>query len=312
MPDWTIKQADSAPTFSDTLTWNTGAAVDLTGASVKFVMRSRTATSPAVNATATIVTAAAGTVSYTPSASDTATAGHYTSYWTVTFANAVVQRFPTVGFNTVEVQENLETANQTIVELDDVKQYLNFPSTERSHDGELATLIAGVTPVVEGIVGPIVPRTYTAEAYDGGSPFIQLRHRPVISVSAVTEYWGSVAYTLAQVATPDLGSTYSYSFEAGGRLVRRNAGGGTQAFPSGFGSVLVTYIAGRAVTPPNVRLATLELVRVNYQQTQQGGRPTFGSPGQEDSFAGYQMLGFFVPNRVRELLASSKRAPSIA
>jgi hypothetical protein len=75
----------------------------------------------------------------------------------------------------------------------------------------------------------------------------------------------------------------------------------------------VNYTAGYAAVPQNVRLGTLELLRVNWQQTQQGGRPQYGSGGfGADDLVGYQVLGYFVPNRVRELLAPSRRAPSIA
>ena len=62
--DFTIKQGDVLPVLNDTLTYSDGSAVNLTSATVKFIMRSLTATLPTVNTTATVVSATAGTVKY--------------------------------------------------------------------------------------------------------------------------------------------------------------------------------------------------------------------------------------------------------
>lgn len=312
--DFTFKQGDTALICLDTLTDSSGAAVNLTGATVKFVMRARSSNAATTNNTATIVSAAAGTVSYTLGAQDTALAGLYAQTWVVTFSGGTIETFPTVGYNTVEIQENLTTVNQTIVELDDVKDYLNLGTTDRSHDGELLRFVAGLTPVVEFITGPILPKTYTNEMYNGGTPLISLRKRPIISVSNVTEFLGPIAYTLTQVAERDQGSIYSYLVSPPGSILRTTAGGGVQPFFGGTDSVMVTYTAGFVKTPENVRLGMLELLRVNYQQTQQGGGGRIGGGSQllDEGEPVQQMLGFFVPGRVKELLAPNRRHPAIA
>lgn len=313
MADYACKQADTAIICLDTLTYSDGTAVNLTGATVKFVMRQRSANAPTTNLAASIVSAAAGTVSYTLTAQDTATAGLYAQTWVVTFSGGLVETFPTVGYNTVEIQENLTTVNQTIVELDDIKEYLNLSTTDRSHDGELLRFLAGLTPVVEFITGPILPRTYTNEMYNGGVAIISLRHRPIVSVASVTEFLGPIAYPLTQVPSRDQGSIYSYVVNPSGSIQRTTAGGGTQAFPGGPDAVSVTYTAGYQVTPANIRLGMLELLRVNYQQTQQGGGGRIGGGFLSDeSEPSTPMLGFLVPNRVREMLGPSRRHPAIA
>jgi hypothetical protein len=139
---------------------------------------------------------------------------------------------------------------------------------------------------------------------------LALRHRPVVSITSVTEYVGASTYPLSQVATPDLGSVYSYSFETSGRLIRRSSGGAIRVFPPGFGNIHVVYVAGRATVPPNVKLATLELVRHLFQLSQQGGRPSFGGGALEEG--PWAPSGFAVPTRVIELLAPNRRYPSIA
>lgn len=199
--------------------------------------------------------------------------------------------------------------------LADVKAALNIPTSDVSHDTELQDYISEVTPVIEAITGPIVATTYT-EVHDGGTDFIVTRHRPIISVTSVTEYRANTPYTLTQIASPDLGTQYSYEFEPAGRITRRIAGGGTQPFAGGLQTVVVVYTAGFTVIPANVTRAALDLIRINYQQTQQGtSRPALGSSyggGTDDIEAGSMILGFYVPGRVRESLAPNRRHPSIA
>ena len=117
------------------------------------------------------------------------------------------------------------------------------------------------------------------------------------------------------MTTPDQGSLYSYAFEPPGRIVRRTVGGGITTFPPGLQAVWVTYTAGYVTPPVNVVAGTLELLRVNYQQTQQAGRPQFGGGGAlttMDEGPSAPPMGFYVPNRVREMLSPSRRYPSLA
>jgi hypothetical protein len=311
--DFYLRQGNTSPIFTATITDSAGAVVNLTGATVTFVMRAITAAAVTVSAAATIVSAVAGTVSYTPLVADTAAAGLYLIEWQYTLSGGAKGTYPADGYQECVIEENLSTAGGArMVGLAEVKDHLRIPSTDRSHDARLMRMIDGITPVVENITGPIVQKTYT-ETYDGGRQFISLRHRPVISVTSVVEYRGGIAYTLTQVATPDLGTIYSYAFQTPGRIVRRTVGGGVTTFPAGPDAVAVVYVAGFATVPHNVREGALELIRVNYQYTQQGGRPAWGSAGGDgDNFSQQQTLGFFVPNRVRELLSPNKRHPSVA
>lgn len=302
------------PILTDTLTTPGGVAVNLTGATVNLVMRAFTTNVAAVNAAATIVAPTLGTISYTFTVNDSAVADQFMANWHVTFAGGATMDFPTDGYFEVAVEEDLATAGgPRLVGVGELKDHLKIVGSDRSHDMRLARMIDEVAPVIENITGPILQRNID-EWYDGGGTRIELRYGPVVSFAAVTEYRGPVAYPLTQVVTPDLGTIYSYMWEQPRAIVRRTVGGGMTSFPAGNSAVHVVYTAGFAKVPANVRGATLELIRVNYQQTEQGGRPGFGSGGASgsDDMRGTPLLGFFIPNRVREMLLPNKRAPSVA
>lgn len=312
MADLSMHQGDT-PTYAYTLTNADGSNPDLTGGSVKFVMRSLLASSPVVNASATIVNAATGHVDYTFQAADSATAGGYMATWVATLASGAVVTYPTTGYLDVRVEQNLTTAGgQQLVSLSDAKAYLNIPAASRDQDSKIVQMIESATPMVEAITGPIVQRSYN-EWYDGGNPFVVLRNRPVLALTSVTEYRGPIAYALTIITDPGHGTIYSCMLDEFGRVERRSAGGGIIAFPAMPQSVNVVYTAGLAAVPDNVRHGTLELLRINYQQTQQGGRPAFGSSvgGMEDQFEQMNILGFYMPRRVREMLSASRRFPSL-
>jgi len=121
---------------------------------------------------------------------------------------------------------------------------------------------------------------------------------------------------LTIVQSPDLSQLYSCQLELRlGRVVRRTAGGGVMPFANqGPQSVHVIYEAGQTVVPDNVYEGTLELIRVNFQRTQQAMRSPGPYPAADDG-AGMEMgrpMGFMIPGRVRELLAPTRRHPGIA
>lgn len=314
MADLIVKQGDAGALLTATFTDAGGNAVNLTGASVTCVIRSSLATTPQTSLPATIVAPTAGTVSYPLTAADTAQSGLYVAEFRAALAAGGICSAPSDGWLEYNVEENLSTpGGARLVGLGEVKEYLNIASSDRTHDAELVRFADAMVPVVEKITGPVLQRTYQNEAYDGGGAVIMLRHYPVIQILSVIEYRGPVPYQLSEITSIDVGSIYSYMYEPPGAIVRRSVGGGMTTFPPGSGAVLVSYLAGFSKVPDNIRMAVLELVRVNYQRTQQMGRPLFGGSGSGDeSDPSGPPLGFLVPGRVRELLAPNKRPPRIA
>jgi hypothetical protein len=88
-------QSDTSPVLQDTLLDSSGAAVDLTGATVKFTMTDRFGVVVINAAAATIVgPPTGGVVSYTWQTADLANPGFYRGKWTVTFSGGGVESFP--------------------------------------------------------------------------------------------------------------------------------------------------------------------------------------------------------------------------
>jgi hypothetical protein len=317
--DYVIKAGDALPIFEDALTYSNGKAAE--PEAVSFVMRALTATEQvALKGEAKVVTKAEGKVSFSPNTADTATPGDYMANWLATIGGKAMT-FPTTGYLWVEVQESLAASSAAqLIGLPEVKDYLNIEAHDHVHDQKLIAHIEGIKPLIEQITGPIVMDVYD-EWYEGGHATISLRHKPsygfgtepILNLMACSEYRGPIEYTLSIVPTPTQGSVYS-TMEHGelGLIVRRTAGGGTYPFwrdPSHpQQSVHVVYAAGQERVPPNVKLACLEAIRVNYRTTQGTGR---GRDTIADELETGPPLGFFLPRRALELLSPAKRPPVI-
>lgn len=107
--DFTIKRDDTLPAIQATLTDSSdpAVAVNLAGASVRFVMRDKATQTEKTDAVATIVTAASGIVKYQWVAADTDTAGAYQAEWEVTFAGGAVETFPNYKHMNIKIFEDI-------------------------------------------------------------------------------------------------------------------------------------------------------------------------------------------------------------
>lgn len=110
MSDITLKRGDRLPLLDRTLLDENDDAVDLTGATVRFIMRAYGATNPKISAAATVLDAPTGRVRYSWTANDTDTAGHYQAEFEVTFSNGRKETFPNDHHLTVDVVADLDSA----------------------------------------------------------------------------------------------------------------------------------------------------------------------------------------------------------
>ena len=102
-----IKQNDTSPSMAATLKDANDAAIDLTGATVRFHMRAVGASQVTVDAAATLVTPASGTVRYDWQADDTDTVGSYQAEFEVTYADGSIETFPNDGYIRVEITDDI-------------------------------------------------------------------------------------------------------------------------------------------------------------------------------------------------------------
>ena len=180
--DFIIKKGATSPALPWTVVDQDGAVVDLTGATAcTFVMRTQTGIAPSTNLSAAFTDRTNGLVTYTWTATDTATAGTYMGEFHITQSDGTLIVAPPFGYIEVSVEEDLVTpGGARIVNLGEVKDYLRIPASDRSHDGALTRMIDAYTPVVENITGPVLQRLYQDERYDGTGTYIILRHHHVL------------------------------------------------------------------------------------------------------------------------------------
>lgn len=103
----TIKAYDTAVEFTDTLTV-AGAPFDLTDCTVTFNL-ARTNLKNPFSAPATIVNAAAGTVSYLPTEGFPVRKGDYYQEWEVTTPENLKLTFPSDSYNRIRIIADIET-----------------------------------------------------------------------------------------------------------------------------------------------------------------------------------------------------------
>ena len=172
-----------------------------------------------------------------------------------------------------------------IISLDDAKNALNMvANTTAAALDDLRLYIAAATPIIEDIVGPIVPGTFT-QTDDGGKWAIPLFNKPT-SIVSVTE--------LGTALDP---TAYFTDYAAG--IIYAGRPQATRRFMPGYQAVVITYKAGAQIVPPNVRLAARELLRHWWQLGKQGhggNAANFGSSAEV-----FTPSGFAVPRRVIEL-----------
>ena len=106
MADFVMKEGDLAPSLTAALRDHDDQPVNLTGATVTFRMRRRNATANVVDAAATVVTAASGTVRYDWVAGDTDVAGLYDGEFVAELPSGR-ETFPNDRFISIKIHATL-------------------------------------------------------------------------------------------------------------------------------------------------------------------------------------------------------------
>lgn len=109
-----LKRNDTKDTIGYSITNADGTPVNLTGATVRFIMgKGKTLLT---NAVATIVNAASGSVEYTLTEEDTLVAGKFNAEFEVTFSDGKVKTFPNDAYIAVTIHANIDNDQSTYIE----------------------------------------------------------------------------------------------------------------------------------------------------------------------------------------------------
>lgn len=195
-----------------------------------------------------------------------------------------------------------------IITLAEGKDSINVEVTDTSLDTEIALVITAVSQRIVDLCGPVVNRTFTNEAYDGGTYELLLRNAAIGDL-ATTTISAAAEYTQAGVGTTLTAETYNTKPADGylidpeaGIVYRRRTGYGYWFWP-GKRNVVFTYASGRgantAAVPPKFKEAAQIMVAHLWRQrgpqagayrTDVDGGPMFG------------VASFSLPKAVTELL----------
>ena len=101
-----IKQNDTSPAIQITCLDSDSTAIDVTGASVRFLMRDKDGTVK-VTGVGEVVTPTAGVIKYDWAAADTDTSGGYEAEFEVTYADGTIETFPNVSYIRVTITDDI-------------------------------------------------------------------------------------------------------------------------------------------------------------------------------------------------------------
>lgn len=195
------------------------------------------------------------------------------------------------------------------LDIDEVKQWLNFPTdASTSKDPQLQRVMDMACEWVQNEINrPIAATTFT-ELHDGwAGAYIMLNHYPVLEVVSVTEWQssgGSLSLSESTIANPVDGYQLNY---LSGQIMRAMAGyAWPRPFFPGSRNISVTYVAGYNPVPPALWMATVELVKHWWTNTQQASRMTM-KPNEFDPAQEQPGLWQGVPYRIIDLIAPYRR-----
>jgi hypothetical protein len=208
--------------------------------------------------------------------------GHYQYVVTTTGTGAGV----TVG--EFDVYDPKRTA---VISLQDAKDMLNIPQATTTSDTEIASYVATIESSLRSMTGgPVVNKTITSERveFTGWYEMLQVRQRPLVSVTSVTSVQTGTVYDISA----------GLDINPAARTIRRKDG---SPFPADCPVALVTYVAGwGTAVPPSFNLAA-RIILAWLWETQHGpaARPSMGGVELMATVPGFP---YAVPNGAAELL----------
>ena len=182
---------------------------------------------------------------------------------------------------------------------------MRLSASNTIHAARLEGYVTAVSLAIDELVGPVVRRTVTGEQHPGGCGHVRLRRTPISSVTTVKVWDAGISTTLT-------GETLSV---AGGYLAEQD--GDDPTLLSGallrrsswssilweYGTVEVTYVAGRYATTSAVRGSRFHTAAVlTLKSMWQGETDTVAVVGEyEQPISAFPRV--VIPQAAKDLLA---------
>ena len=189
-----------------------------------------------------------------------------------------------------------------LITLDDYKLFEGINSTK--NDDQLDALIESTSALIE---------TYCNTKFGiyAGSPgvtdifdvqwdthVVQLRYSPIITITSVQE---RSAYNEAYTTILNTGGKYEWYFDSiSDSVIRTNDRGSYALWPKGVGSVKVTYRAGYATLPEDLKLAIVDLVTYYFKDEHRVTRSLGTASTQNQVTSSIRDAGF--PDNIKRVL----------
>lgn len=176
----------------------------------------------------------------------------------------------------------------------------------------LPALVTAASKRLDRLIGPIVQRTVTGEAHDGGDHDVYLARWPILSVATVTEYDDTAPTVLAAETnaskTDDDYLLDPYEIDPDhpewyGNRLRRRSNGVDACFVDGRSNVVVTYTAGRFTATDQVDEFYKEGARLLLQNVLRSRQPNVAALAGGVTDDNRRLPGFEIPNIVLEHFA---------
>lgn len=187
------------------------------------------------------------------------------------------------------------------------------PDTATSKDEELAVCVAAISRRFDQLCGPIVTRTVTNEAHDGGEAMIVPLYRPVYSISSLVEWSAGASTTLTAESVSASGD---YLLDPEISWIYRRSGWSDSTFLSGRRNILLTYVAGRYTSTAAVAAHFKTAARITLQHIWRPTQPPYAQaadPMREVLAAGEEGIPpWLIPRAALHLLSDELRGPAVA
>lgn len=197
------------------------------------------------------------------------------------------------------------SAATDLLSLADAQAAVRLSASNTIHAARLEGYVTAVSLAIDELVGPVVRRTVTGEQHPGGCGHVRLRRTPISSVTTVKVWDAGISTTLT-------GETLSV---AGGYLAEQD--GDDPTLLSGallrrsswssilweYGTVEVTYVAGRYATTSAVRGSRFHTAAVlTLKSMWQGETDTVAVVGEyEQPISAFPRV--VIPQAAKDLLA---------